>query len=111
MISLSHYIINTCVYHLTKEMFYLKNYVETNKCTKTDVYLSLLNSGLGFLTKIIMNNKKTNYVAPMLSVVTVLLEQGIAAGSAGATPGGSDGSSNPGIDDLETETSSKDLIF
>ncbi|WP_400263011.1 hypothetical protein ACFX5U_08060 [Sphingobacterium sp. SG20118] len=58
-----------------------------------------------------MKNKKLNYVAPKLSVEAVLLEQGIAAGSAGLAPGGPAGSNNPGVDDLDTETSSKDLIF
>lgn len=59
-----------------------------------------------------MKKQKVKYEAPSLTVVTVELEQGIAASSASITPGG--GAANPNsplVTTWDTETEPTDVNF
>ena len=55
---------------------------------------------------------KTEYIAPVIHVNTIELEQGIAASSARLVPGGTNqDSANPLVEDWTTEQIDRDLTF
>lgn len=55
---------------------------------------------------------KTEYIAPVIQVSTIELEQGIAASSARLVPGGTNpNSANPQVEDWTTEKIDRDLTF